>query len=215
MKLALTRVCMLLGLTSVGAIASTTEVSLTGTLSPSACTPSLSANGNIDYGLLVIDDLESQGPDYYKLPEKDIAFTINCASPTVFAVKPSDNRFPSSSSELSFHFGLGLHNEAPIGYYTMRFSASTIELDGREGYPASSRDFGQSWSGATGGYFGDTNKDSGLRHAYTHFPTSDPAPKPATRVSVKLFVSGFLSRQLPINGAVHLDGSTTLEIVYL
>ncbi|CAK9889310.1 MULTISPECIES: DUF1120 domain-containing protein [Pseudomonas] len=203
--------CTLLSLTSVQSQASTAELTVEGTIVPNACLPTLDGGGRVDYGVLAVGDLR-ENQDYYILPEKQINFAITCNSPTLFAVKTTDNRYDSSLTE-STRFGLGQHEGQSIGNYGVGSATSRTQLDGQPAQGTTSTDNGQNWNGPRQIFWlGNTSVEPGYLLAYTH---TTAAPPPATSLNSNLLVYSFIDKRLNINSDVRIDGSATLEIVYL
>ena len=140
MKKSVITLSVLLGLACSQAMASTTELTITGTITPSACTPTLGNNGLVDYGRLSVESLEATN-DSYSLPEKNLTFTVDCAASTLFALIGTDNRSASSADQNGF--GLGLHGVTSIGHYALLFE--NAELDGQQANGLLSMDAGQTW----------------------------------------------------------------------
>ena len=96
--------------------ASTTELTVTGVITPSACTPTLP--GAVDYGKISVQDL--QADRYTNLERRTLQLSVNCDAATLFAISPIDNR--AGSAIHSFAFGLGLINEnQKLGRYHLTF----------------------------------------------------------------------------------------------
>lgn len=94
--------------------ASTTELTVTGMITPSACTPSLS--GNVNYGKISIKDLDPNTPTH--LDPITIRLNVLCDAATLIALRGTDNR--SGSSTILDGYGLGLtSNNVKIGNFTL------------------------------------------------------------------------------------------------
>ncbi len=203
---------LIIVLASAQAVASTTDVTLTGTLTPSACTPSLSNGGVIDYGRLSIDDLESPPIPAYQLPTKHIDMAIQCAAPTTFALINSDNRvesLPPTDTPQPGRFGLGKHQGEPVGY--MHIQATSAMADGTSSRPIHSSDGGQTWTRYDGTFWrSQTSPD-----ARVAFGTIPDGPAAAQNLTTTLQIIGRVQKALDYSSDVQIDGSTTFEIRYL
>ncbi|MDN7139211.1 DUF1120 domain-containing protein [Pseudomonas sp. JQ170] len=212
MKTPVISFAIIMALASAQSIASTTEVTLTGTLTPSACTPLLSNGGVIDYGRLSIDDLESLPIPQYQLPNKLIDLTIQCEAPTTFALINSDNRkesLPPAEASNPSRFGLGKHQGEPVGY--MLIKAPTALVDGTRQSAIASRNGGQDWIRDDGFFWrAQDNPDSRLA-----FGAVATGPTSAKQLTTTLQINGRIQKALDYSSDVQIDGSTTFEIRYL
>ncbi len=59
-------------------IPQTADMSVTGTIVPAACSASFESGGVVDFGTVKVVDLPANG--YYRLGERNTAFTVTCAS---------------------------------------------------------------------------------------------------------------------------------------
>jgi len=91
-------------LTSSVWAASTTDLNVTGTITPSSCQPLLSSGGSVDLGKIAAADLK---PDQHTaLPTQALRLSVRCEGAILFAMNMIDNR-PGTSPVESLH-GLGM-----------------------------------------------------------------------------------------------------------
>lgn len=204
MKKSVITLSVLLGLACSQAMASTTELTITGTITPSACTPTLGNNGVIDYGRLSVEGLEEQG-SYYRLPFKQVNLSIDCGAPATFALIATDNRRASATGSL--YFGLGMHNNQKIGLVALEFP-SQAELDGQQRDVLLSSDAGQSWTRKP--VLFPTNSYPDNRIGF-----GDSTPIAGSHLNTQLHVYSLIAKSLPYTDDIQLDGSATLEVYYL
>lgn len=200
---------LIFALASAPSIASTTEVTLTGTLTPSACTPLLGNGGMVDYGRVATEDLEDQDATFYKLPAKQLSLTIQCSGSTLFALTTTDNRHDSADLSDTSH-GLGMHKGQKVG--SMGLSVSNPELDGTARNVLLSADGGFFWF--PGNQFSPSQKRPLNRMAFGDNRTP-VAPLPATYLTANLDINSLIYKNLTSNDDIQIDGSTTFNIVYL
>lgn len=185
--------------------ASTVDLNVTGRITPSACTPSLSNDGVYDLGKIAARDLNVDKTT--PLPVHSLQLTITCEALTWLALQPKDNRANSTyDGYRSTRFGLGLINEnLPLGYMTLRLNAVTAD-----GVPM--RPIGSS---------GDTTwaPSSLLSHAFlTAFtPNTTIAPASVQRLSADLEITPTIapSNTLPLAEEMPIDGAMNLTVKYL
>ncbi|MGN7744346.1 DUF1120 domain-containing protein [Pseudomonas sp. 22526] len=205
---------------SFGAQASSIEIKVTGTIIPTACTPTLAGGGTIDYGTFGSADVSQT--DFTLLPEKNIAFSIVCNAPTKVALKAVDNRANTrvlgvvkkvggSPTDFS-NFGLGSAAGKNIGGYVMRVTADSFTADSASVKSTFSVDSGTTWGSST---FGTLTNDGSTILSWS--ATSGGAPVAFTSLSGNLFLQAVLNKgsDLALTSDVSLDGSATLELIYL
>jgi type 1 fimbria pilin len=205
---------------SLGALAASVEVKVIGTIIPNACTPTLAGGGTIDYGTHSSTDLSTN--DFTLLPEKNVAFTIVCNAPTKVALKAIDNRagtrVPGAVKKIRpalneiGAFGLGNASGKNIGVYAMTLAVNDFTADGAQVESTFSKDSGTTWLNSSSG--GIANDGSVLM---SWSATTAGAPIAFKTLSGTLNVQAALNKgsELDLSSDVSLDGSATLELVYL
>ncbi|MEX3773670.1 DUF1120 domain-containing protein [Pseudomonas sp. MYb118] len=184
--------------------ASSVDLSVTGTITPSACTPVLSNGGVIDHGKISIKDITSK-----PLPAMTLQLGVNCDAATFFAIQGTDNREDSASNNSPDSFGLGLgENNHKLGFYRLFMELAMADgvlhpivesVDGSTWFPVSS---GQIW------------QPRWLRSVNT--PGSpDHAPVAVKEFLADVTVQTTLNKPRVLTTETSLDGSATLDIVYL
>jgi type 1 fimbria pilin len=186
----------------------TPDLSVTGVITPSACTPFLSSAGIIDFGKLPAKDLNKTIPT--RLPLATLQLAVMCNGPTSFALQMEDDQKDSSSNPITM-FGLGkTQNAENIGNYLIDLknpvadSAPTTEIHSLDG--------GNSWLPAAGQVvtpllmvaFGD--QSSGLW-----------APIPIIQLTADIRVNAQINpaENLTLNQEVPITGKAIIEVQYL
>ena len=85
----LTAATLLLGSAHVLA-ASSVDLTVKGLITPSACTPTLSNGGAVDYGKISAKDLKVDQQTF--LDSQTVQFTVTCDAATLMAMEAKDNR---------------------------------------------------------------------------------------------------------------------------
>ncbi|MBH3367988.1 DUF1120 domain-containing protein [Pseudomonas carnis] len=191
--------------------ASSVDLSVVGVITPSACTPTLSGNGVVDHGKISIQDFPDLG--YKVLPKAALQLEVICDAPVLMAVKSADNRpgtalpaYTGQPEELS-RFGLGLTSAGKkIGWYELSTANATAD-DNPVGLIESPD--GNTWV--------DAPDRSAWQPNWLRTANSNSAPFPMTKFSTEVGVATTLTnkRDLPIAEQVYIDGSATLDVVYL
>lgn len=101
----LTLALLLAALTPGAFAASSTDVNVSGTITPSACAPVLSNGGVIDHGKMTAKDLQPASPT--RLTPAEMRLEVLCEGETFFTLSTVDNRAGTSAINPRHH-GLGL-----------------------------------------------------------------------------------------------------------
>ncbi|MEB7587824.1 DUF1120 domain-containing protein [Serratia rubidaea] len=212
--------------------ASTVDVRVIGTITPTACTPTLSGGGTIDYGAINPNTLSAT--DYTVLEERQIDFSITCDAPAKVAIKSTNGRpntvagstetaagsaFPPAGVSIFGQtnlgvLGLGLDGTAKIGGYAVRLEQGTIVVDGSiNANNLASTDNGTTWLGTASGAFNVPNAE----RLITWGNGTNTIPIAFTTLTGKLGAQAYLNKssELDLTKPVALDGLTTIELVYL
>jgi hypothetical protein len=208
-KLTILGTALLLGAATSAFAASSTELTVTGTITPAACTPSLSGGGVVDFGKLSAKDLNATSAT--RLPPKTLQLTVSCDAPTQFAIIPIDNRAGSSAGPGSSTFGLGLINtDQRLGHYTLKFDNP---IAGVASMLVASMDDGSTWFP----HMGVATTSPNLWLALGSNGGSGWAPHDVEQATIDITVETQIARadSLTLTNEVNIDGSATLQIKYL
>ncbi|MCS4246931.1 DUF1120 domain-containing protein [Pseudomonas sp. BIGb0164] len=200
---------LVLNLAPAAFAASNVDLAVRGNITPSACKPSLAQEGLVDYGKIAARDLNRES--FTPLPLTQLPAAVNCQAPTLFALRLTDNRAGSSAAE-PYGFGLGLINASErLGVFH-----TTLHTPLAENAPITqlqSSDNGQSWSVVE-----DNVALPPLRLAAFGDASSgvwSPLPIQALRVQIRVSTLIAPAQGLTLDREVPLDGSATLDLIYL
>ena len=186
--------------------ASSIDLSVKGSITPSACTPSLSSSGTVDYGKLSAKDLNAD--TITRLPPKFLELKVDCDAATLFALKGNDNRAGSASESAPNNFGLGLINgDEKLGSFHLKFdSAVADDVPSRF---ITSYDGGTTWYPGPGGSMW---VGAAVAVAYRSI-----APMRVKVLTGKMEITSFIERtnRLTLTEEVPIDGSVALTVMYL
>ncbi len=204
-KLILMAASLLLAGASNAFAASSADLTVTGLITPSACTPGLSNGGVVDHGKISIKDLAH----YTKLEKVTLQLKVDCAASTFFALKSTDNREGTDISNgpdtLSL-YGLGLSaDNQKLGNYEL--TMENVLADGTERLLIESVN-GNTWFHASP----DTVWQPGWMRS-----VSAPGYIPAAvqNLLTDLVVATAIKKPIMTTDEIRLDGSATLDVVYL
>ncbi|MFJ3047224.1 DUF1120 domain-containing protein [Herbaspirillum chlorophenolicum] len=199
---------------SLSHAAPSVELKVTGVIRPAACTPTLAADGVVDYGNISAGALRNGQTT--ALPARQIALTVSCNAAAKIALTVVDNRASSRVAGVTdsiqagseYNFGLGTVAGKKVGGYVLSFEQGAT-ADGRSVTSIVSTDKGNSWNTGTG-Y---------IQHGGHYFSFTDNGAQPAAQkvLSTQIKVRPVLNKaeELPLNQDVPLDGSATIEVKYL
>ncbi|MBB1202747.1 DUF1120 domain-containing protein [Enterobacteriaceae bacterium 89] len=216
--------------------ASNVEVKVIGRIDPGTCTPSLTGGGVVDYGTMSPSVVAATG--YTVLPLKEVPFSVSCTAPSKVAIYAVNNRpntvpdnpdyfsgggsdIPASVTLLNGSHprsaGLGISGNSRVGGYTLGLKSSSLKADGVKVDQLLRYSTSDSWAVRNGDSY--VGMFTGVYEpTQESFATSGQStPVAFTTLTGTLGVQAFLNQrsQLDLSNTVLLDGSTTLELVYL
>ncbi|KTS32429.1 DUF1120 domain-containing protein [Pantoea dispersa] len=229
MKKFIKTLCTMAVLTTANqAAAESFQLGVTGTMTPTACTPSLENNGTVDYGVIKSDSLSKD--DYTRLEDKNITLNISCTSLAKVALLGTSGRkgsalgnreeglTGSAGSLINLNMpdyagvvGFGMDGEKKIGAYGIQFGQ--LSRDGDEAKVIRSGDkSGWSYTNANSLFHG---------YGYVNYISLDDnnvaSPGAFITASFPLIIKGYINKasELDISKPIKLDGLTNIEMVYL
>lgn len=196
------------------------DLGVAGKITLSACSLNLSNGGVIDFGNIPVANLGEYG---IQINGTDIEFTVDCVSPAKFALRFSDNRpqlpynifhCQNVIDRASCNYGLGNVNGVTIGAYSIHLQSNSVDYS----YGIRSADNGSTWlSVASSSYSTSTEQwytftDGSVQVGGSYVPVgiSTLAGSLSSIVAIKP-----IADLPPLDSAILLDGSTTIELIYL
>ncbi|WP_445147361.1 DUF1120 domain-containing protein [Dyella sp. Tek66A03] len=204
---------MLAGSATAAFAGTTADISVTGTITPGSCTINIGNGGNFDVGTIPASSLNRGART--SLPPAHNSFSVNCEAPLRFALKGTDNRADSVDKWMvgGQEFGLGVTsaNEKIGSFY---LSLGAMSADGSVVGSTESSDGGTSSVGIS----------SGAPYVYTDgtlvgftTETGSNGPMAIQDLTGQLRANTTIrdADALTLTEAVPIDGSATIELVYL
>ncbi|MBI6553116.1 DUF1120 domain-containing protein [Pseudomonas veronii] len=180
------------------------ELSVSGVITPKACTPGLAEGGTIDHGKVTVRDL-NQDRDTL-LPRNTLHLNVRCEGSTLFAMTTIDNRH--GTSVIPNHHGLGTTpNDEKLG--SVSLSLSNPMADTMAVRTIVSLDGGTTWTPGT--QLGHLNL---LAVAAMDNPTQ-PMAVTIFEADIVLYTRIARADGLTLTDEVLVDGHATLEMKYL
>jgi len=213
--------------------ADSVDLKVIGTITPVACTPTLSGGGTVDYGTIKADTLKAD--DYTVLPIKSLDFSITCDGNAKVAVQAVNGRLGTtvggtetngaaiipagislfgkdSTTTVIAAFGLGLDGTKKIGGYSVRLPLAGSKADGVVVDNIYRLGSNGTWTKADTGLL-VTNTKPQISPAATGTLIPLAFKTLASTVEVQAFINK--ASELDITKPIHLDGLATLELIYL
>ncbi|MFK8332858.1 DUF1120 domain-containing protein [Pseudomonas sp. BJa5] len=195
-------------------LASTAELALHWQIQPAACTPTLSQGGIVDYGRITSQSLNSDRRT--RLPTRQLSLSIQCDSPARYALRMHDNRDGSSLVNSLIFYGLGYDaSDNRIGLYEVQFDPQHITADQLPRVfltQSTAGGIGWSDSGSAPRSIADTTVLGFSDEAMT---TKGPVAIRNLNATLDIMPVIAPTNELDNRQDIPLDGSGTLEIIYL
>nr|WP_314528589.1 DUF1120 domain-containing protein [uncultured Pseudomonas sp.] len=194
--------------------ASTAELTVKGLVTPMACTPQLSSGGLVDFGKISRNDLNLTNGT--RLPHKYLTLTVNCNAAGRFALRMRDNRDGTAHVNSEIFYGLGLDKSGnKIGVYSVSFDPTqTVVDDLAVVYGTESTTGGLAWRTANLKPI-DVGSRSLLGFTDVAGSTAGPSAIQTLTSTLKLEATINARQNLDLSVETPMDGSATLEVVYL
>ncbi|MFL1504657.1 DUF1120 domain-containing protein [Pseudomonas sp. O64] len=196
----------LLGASSLVLASSSIELNVTGLITPSACIPTLSANGIVDHGKLPARNLNQH--EFSPLPTQTLDLSVSCNEPVLYVLVGVDNRADSSLGP-GFYYGLGTNIHVPserLGTVSLGFREAMG--DGERLLVLASSNKGETW-------FPESNAFPNIYMGFARPGTLVPEPHRLVNASLQINTSINAAAYLTLKQEVPLDGSIVLDLRYL
>lgn len=204
------------------------SINVTGKIIPAACEVTIEGGGNFDYGL--IDKKSIAGSTNKILPVKSAGLTIACPAPMKVGLRGTDNRngtqmepnvavmlFPGAMfGRYSWQnaFGLGLDPSGnPVGLWTAHLASLSTESEPTVKHI--NRRASGDWSDLSPEFNFINGEHATVVHSVSR--PDEKTPLAFTTLQATLEVRAAINRphNLDLSRPVALDGSMTVELVYL
>ncbi|WP_017736728.1 DUF1120 domain-containing protein [Pseudomonas sp. CBZ-4] len=194
--------------------ASTAELTVKGLITPMACTPLLSSGGLVDFGKISRNDLNLTNGT--RLPHKYLTLTVNCNAAGRFALRMRDNRDGTAHVNSEIFYGLGRDSAGnKIGVYSVSFDPKqTVVDDLAVVYGTESTTGGLAWRTSNLNPI-DVGSRSLLGFTDVVGSMAGPSAIQTLTSTLKLEATINARQNLDLSVETPMDGSATLEVVYL
>lgn len=211
----LTGVALLAALPAAMA-ASTVDVTVTGTIVPAACTPSLTAS-EFNHGKLSKADLNTDTPTSFAANPKVTTLSVNCTAATVYGIRGYDNRADTVGNNWYMTpYGLGLTPKGEkIGAHYLEIYPRQSLIDGKPAFVTVGNAAGNRWANAVQTEKGIRNYGELLGFTDIAGPVTQPLAIKDATYALNSYLVIAPTKGLTLTDDVALDGSATIEVVYL
>lgn len=212
----------LIALASTSAFAEPTAVlKVHGTLTNSACSPSIGNGGVVDYGYIRLGELSATANN--KLGQKQVPVTITCTAPTKVGFTVLDNR-GDSNAQLPVDIGGNLNQSAKYYTYGVGTTTEGVKIGNygmwmtdvmADGNAVDSVGNNHDWSSEIWKKTGIPRSDAFQTVAFAATGTTTPMAITTANFN---FVTNLTIRDtstLAITDDTALDGQATMTLVYL
>lgn len=214
---------MLASVTTISVAAESGSLTITGTITPSSCNVNLTSNnvGAIDYGPIDASALSQNA--FRQYTSIKVPITIECGTKAKVAIKLTDNRANSLAAGLmtamatdltdNDGYGLGLSSDGKkIGGYFITVNQD-FTADAKTVQTLKTADNGSTWQHAGVGV-ASPGKLLTWGSAVPNTPTTIAAFNKVT--GTMTVTPGFnKSSELSLTAPIKLDGSSSVQLVYL
>lgn len=183
--------------------ASSTDLTVTGTITPSACTPRLSNNGEIDVGKTSVQDLNQTQST--PLDGHPMQLTVDCDAPTTYTLSQTDNNPGTTAAAGWFGIGRTAAGEK-LGFFFAQITSTLA--DSQVAQAIYSEDNGSTWERS--------------RYLEPDYPvsvgsaTDHSAQIPVKNLVMDMQIDTFIARadSLTLTDETPINGSVTIEVKY-
>lgn len=192
----------------------TTNLTVIGTIAPTACTPTFAGGGVVDYGNIPTASLSSTAET--PLATRTVTYTISCDAPISIGTSWTDARSETSTGPVANFFGLGTHAGANIGHYSMFQNSASGGATG-DGAPVDvifRNSPTDAWAAPGAG--AGTIVGNGVR-VHSFAPTGTLIPGTYSTVTGSILLTAIIAptNTLDLSSSVVLDGLSTITVRYL
>ncbi|AFQ50026.1 DUF1120 domain-containing protein [Burkholderia cepacia] len=196
-------------LLSAGQALAGADLSVSGRIQPGACSLALGNGGTIDLGTISPKDLKEDEATVFD--QHEISLGIHCQAPTKVAFRALDNRAGTALD--GYWFGLGASGGKSVGRYSL-VPRSRVG-DGAELVHLMKSD-GGAWKVPPGGSTATTwGIDPSVLSSWAE--PGQTLPQAFRNISSRLgfYIQIAPTKDLDLSQQVPIDGSATMELIYL
>jgi len=196
--------------------ASSVDLTVSGTIVPSACTPTLSA-ADVSFGKISAADLALDKPTAFLGGKLLSTLNVNCDAATLYGLRGIDNRAATvGNTWYMTPYGLGMTSGGEkLGAHYLEVMPLRSTIDAKPAFVTVGNAAGTTWTASATGEKGLRNYGELLGFTDTAGVTSGPIPIKDAQYGLQHYLVFAPANGLTLTDEVALDGSAVIEVVYL
>ena len=205
------------------ALAESASLTVSGTIIPTACTPSFAGGSLVDLGKISAADLNANVQT--ELALKNITLSMTCNGQVPVAVKVHDNQAATQLAGITidgraedmYIYGMGAASGVKIGGYGLRHGTPTVDTVAMSlMYQQGGGIGGPTWNQPSSTLVGKNASSGGyLHYSWGRSIAEGPSNGRIHTLPMTLVPVVGPANALPTGSDITLDGSATFELVYL
>lgn len=200
-------------------MAEATDLTITGTIIPTSCTPAFSGGNSVDLGDIPAASLNRERQT--ELTSRNVTLSVSCSASAPMAIKVHDNqadtRLPGIVVDgidwAMYIYGIGEVAGTKIGGYGLRFGTPTV--DGQTSIVMYKQGADANWEVPAPHTLVGKNSELNLRYSWGRSVGAGPLPGVLHTFPMTLVPVIGPASNLPITSEISLNGSATFELHYL
>lgn len=201
-------------------MANSADLTITGTIIPTSCTPAFAGGNTVDLGEIPAGSLNRDRQT--ELQNRNITLSVSCSAAAPMAIKVHDNQSHTQRPGIvidgydwaMYIYGIGEVAGAKIGGYGLRFGTPTV--DGQPSMVMYKQGDMANWdTPETATLVGKNTEGGNLRYSWGASLAAGPTPGIVHTFPMTLVPVIGPSSSLPITSEFALNGSATFELLYL
>ncbi len=200
-------------------MADSTDLTITGTIIPTSCTPAFSGGNLVDLGNIPAASLNRDRQT--ELTNRNITLSVSCSASAPMAIKVHDNQAHTQRPGIvvdgtdwkMYIFGIGEVGGNKIGGYGLRFGRPSV--DGELSSVMYKQGTSANWSEPETATLLGKNYEGNLRYSWGRSTAAGPLPGMVHTFPMTLVPVIGPTSSLPITSDISLNGSATFELLYL
>lgn len=195
------------------------DLTITGTIIPTSCTPAFAGGNTVDLGNIPAASLNRDRQT--ELQNRNITLSVSCSASAPMAIKVHDNQAHTQlpgivvdgSSWAMYIYGIGEIAGTKIGGYGLRFGTPTV--DGQSSVVMYKQGGNTEWYDPSPATLVGKNYESNLRYSWGQSLAAGPTPGVLHTFPMTLVPVIGPASALPVTNDIALNGSATFELHYL
>lgn len=195
------------------------DLTITGTIIPTSCTPAFSGGNTVELGDISAASLNRDRQT--ELTNHNVTLNVRCSASAPMAIKVHDNQSHTQLPGIVvdgtdwalYIYGIGEVGGTKIGGYGLRFGTPTV--DGQTSIVMYKQGADTNWDVPAPATLVGKNYEGNLRYSWGRSLSAGPLAGVVHTFPMTLVPVIGPASNLPITSAIALNGSATFELLYL